>query len=142
MNIVWGLILIALGLLAWGGQTLSWIAPGPAVRMGLADSKDEVEPVFWTDGLGEAKWDTVTLWPLIVAGVLLVADSSTWAHFGLAGGSVYVYFAGRGILVRMEMRKRGYAIGSPENVRVGLAALMVWGIAGIITIAAAIAQLA
>ena len=27
MEIVWGVVLIVLGLLAWGGQTLSWFAP-------------------------------------------------------------------------------------------------------------------
>lgn len=142
MNIVWGLVLIALGLLAWGGQTLSWLAPGPATRMGLAEAEDTVEPVFWADGRGEATWDALTLWPLLVAGALLVADSTSWPYFGLIGGSIYLYFGGRGILARLEMRKRGYAIGPPGDVRAAFTALTVWGVAGLVTIVAAITALA
>jgi hypothetical protein len=141
VNIVWGLILIALGLLAWGGQTLSWLARGPATRMGLADAEDKVDPVFFADGVGEAKWDALTLWPLLIAGVLLVADSASWPYYGLIGGSIYVYFGGRGILVRLEMHKRGLAIGTPADVRVAFAALTLWGVAGLVTIVMAIAEL-
>ena len=68
MNVVWGVVLIFLGALAWGGQVFSWLAPVPAARLGLTDNEGDVEPVFWADGRGEAAWDSFTLWTLIVAG--------------------------------------------------------------------------
>ena len=55
---------------------------------------------------------------------------------------MYVYFGGRGILTRLEMQRRGFRIGAAGNVRIGLVMLGVWGVAGAITIAAAIAELA
>lgn len=141
MDVLWGVVLVILGLLAWGGQTLSVLAPGPAVRMGLADAEGAVEPVFWADGRGEARWDALTLWPLLVAGVLLVIGNANWPQWGLIGGGIYTYFGGRGILARLEMRKRGHTIGSAQDVRVAMAALALWGIAGLITCVLALAEL-
>ncbi len=142
MNVLWGLVLVALGALAWGGQTVSWLAPGPAARLGLTEEEASVEPTFWADSRGEAAWDTFTLWPLIAAGVLLVADSAAWPTWGLIGGSAYLYFAGRGILTRAAMLRRGLRIGSPESLRTAFTFLTIWGLAAAITVVAAMIELA
>ena len=137
MEIVWGVVLIVLGLLAWGGQGLSYFAPSTAEKLNLTEGEEKVEPVFWADGQGEALWDFLTLWILVVAGILLLLDHDAWPYFGLVGGSVYVYFAGRGILTRLEMQRSGFRIGDPSNVRLGLIMLAVWGVVGLITIVTA-----
>ena len=142
MDLLWGIVIVGLGLLAWVGQAVSWIAPATAVRLGLADAADSVDPVFWADGRGEAQWDTASLWTLPLAGVLLIAGHEAWTWFGLLGGGMYVYFAGRGILSRAELRRRGHRIGEPATVRVGVTALALWGVAGLITAVAAIIELA
>jgi hypothetical protein len=142
MDLVLGITIIILGLLGWGGQALAWYAPDTAVRVGLADAEDTVEAVFWADSRGEALWDAISLWTFPLAGMLLLVDLEAWAWLGLVGGGMYVYFAGRGILARLEMRRRGFRIGVERNVRVGLVALGVWGVAGLVTIGAAIAELA
>ena len=103
-RILWAVIVIGLSALAWGGQTLSWLAPASAVRFGLMEAEADVEPAFWADVRGEVKWDAATLWVAVVAGVLLMIDHRWWAYFGLAGGGMYLYFAGRGILARLELR--------------------------------------
>jgi hypothetical protein len=141
MNVVWGAVVLALSLLGWGGQAVSWMAPSPAVRWGLMEAEDDVEPAFWADMRGEALWDIFTLWAMVVAGVLLIADVRAWAYFGLVGGGMYLYFGGRGILVRRTMVSRGLRIGDPQSVRVGIIFLAVWAIMSIITIVAAIASL-
>ncbi len=142
MNVLWGLVLIALGTLAWGGQTISWLAPGPAARLGLTEEEANVEPTFWADVRGEAAWDAFTLWPLIVAGVLLVADSSAWATWGLIGGGSYLYFAGRGIFARTAMLRRGLRIGPKNGVRTAMIFLAIWGLTAAVTIVAAMIELA
>ena len=142
MEIVWGVVLIVLGLLAWGGQTLSWFAPDTATRLSLVEKKEAVEPVYWADIRGEALWDFTTLWTLVVAGVLLLFDHQAWPYFGLIGGSAYLYFAGRGILTRIEMRRAGFRVGDPKSVQMGLVMLAVWGVVGLITIVAAAETLA
>ena len=142
MEVAWGVVLIVLGLLAWGGQTLSWFAPNAAEKLSLVETEETVEPVFWADIRGESLWDFLTLWTLVVAGGLLLLDHQAWPYFGLIGGSIYVYFGGRGIFTRLEMRRRGFRVGESSNVRLGLIMLAVWGVIGIITIVTATTTLA
>ncbi len=141
MGIVWGIVILVLGLVGWGGQTISWLAPGTAVSLGLMEAEEDVEPAYWADIRGEAMWDALTLWTIVVAGALRVADSAAWAPFGLVGGGMFVYFAGRGILTRIAMLRRGLRIGTPAQVPVNLAMLAVWGVMGLVTILAAAAAL-
>lgn len=141
MAVGWGVVLVLLSLLAWLGQLLSWLAPETAVRLGVMEDEDEVEPVYAADIRGEAVWDALTLWTLVVAGVLLVVDHDAWAYFGLVGGGAYLYFAGRGILTRLEIRARGFRVGRDETVRTNLVMLAVWGVAALVTIGAAVAAL-
>jgi len=79
--------------------------------------------------------------PLLLLGVLLVLDRDAWSYFGLAGGAVYAYFGARGILSRLEMQRRSFRIGDHQSVRVAYAFLTVWGLTGLITIAAAVIAL-
>lgn len=142
MGVVWGVVVVVLSLLCWGGQVIAWLAPDAAARWNLMEAENDVEPTYWADIRGEAPWDALTLWTLVVAGVLLIADNATWAYFGLVGGGMYVYFAGRGILTRAAMQSRGLRIGAPNNVQLGFTMLVVWGLMGLITIVAAVAALA
>lgn len=141
MNVFWGIVIVVLSLMSWGGQTVAWLAPKTAVRLSLMEAEDDVEPTYWADIRGEASWDSLTLWTLVVAGVLLIIDNPMWAYFGLVGGGMYVYFAGRGVFSRVVMQRRGLRIGVPLNVNLGYALLTAWGIMGAITIVAAVIAL-
>lgn len=141
MRVIWGLVVVVLSLLAWAGQTMSWLAPPTAVRWGLMEAEDDVEPTFWADIRAEAFWDALTLWVMPLAGVLLIADAAAWPYAGLVGGGMYLYFGGRGISARLTMTRRGLRVGSPESVRTGIIFLALWGAMASITIAAAIAAL-
>ena len=141
MNVVWGVVVLTLSMLAWGGQALSWLAPTIAVRWKLMEAEDDVEPTFWADVRAEALWDTLTLWTMAAAGALLIADVHAWAYFGLVGGGTYLYFGGRGILARGAMARRGLRIGSPQSVRVGIFFLAVWAVMALVTIVAAISSI-
>jgi hypothetical protein len=137
MAIIWGIIVVVLALLAWGGQAISWFSPRTAERLALTEAEDAVEPAFYADGRAEALWDALTLWIAVVAGVLLIAGSDAWSYFGLAGGAIYVYFAGRGLLTRRAMQQRGLRIGTPENVKSAYLFLTIWGVMGLVTAIAA-----
>lgn len=142
MTIAWGLVLIILSVLCWGGQVISWLSPRTAERLSLTEAEDTVEPAFHADVRGEALWDTLTLWVTIVAGVLLVAGNPAWPYFGLAGGAVYVYFAGRGVLTRHALQRRGHRIGTAQSVRSAYVFLSLWGVMGLVTVVAAATSLA
>ena len=141
MNVAWGLVVLLLSSLCWLGQVVSSIAPDLAVRLGLQEADDAVEPVYAADGRGEAAWDALTLWTMAVAGLLLVLDEPAWAYLGLVGGGTYAYFAGRGILTRMTMLRRGFEVGTDANVRRAFAFLTIWGVMALITIVVAVADL-
>ena len=100
-----------------------------------------VDPAFFADIRGEAIWDTLTLWTLPAAGVLLLLNHYWWPYFGLIGGGMYVYFAGRGIFVRLTMQRRGIRIGKPETLKVVYTFLFIWGLIALISIFIAIAEL-
>ena len=142
MSVLCGVILVVLSSLSWGGQALSLLAPDRAVRWKLMEAEDDVEPTFWADVRAEALWDTFTLWTMVVAGVLLIAGHAAWPYFGLIAGGMYLYFAGRGVATRLEMRHRGMRIGTPANVRIGLIALAVWGAMAAAMIVASAVELA
>jgi hypothetical protein len=138
MQTGWGFTVTILSLACWGGQVVAWFAPETAIRFGLVENPSEVEPTFQIDARGEALWDLLTLWTMVVAGVLLVIDHDWWPYFGLVGGSAYVYFAGRGIMVRLLLRSHGVQIGTRNNVNSALTALAVWGLTAAITIVVAV----
>lgn len=141
MEIIWGIVVVTLSGLAWGGQAIAWLAPDTAVKLGLMEAEDEVEPAYWADIRGEASWDFFTLWTMLAGGILLIVAEPAWAYFGLVGGGVYVYFAGRGIFTRVAMQRRGLRIGTPLNLRLGYGLLTVWGVMALITIIAAVMAL-
>ena len=141
MGVFWGILVAMLSLLAWGGQTISWLAPDTAVKWSLMEAEEDVEPTFWGDIRGEAAVDAFTLWTMVVAGILLIVDNQAWAYFGLVGGGMYVYLAARGIFTRVSITRRGLRVGSPESLKIGYTFLAIWGVMGLITIVAAVVAL-
>ncbi len=141
MGVTWGVVILVLGLLAWGGQAVSWLAPGVAARWGLTETEASVEPAFWADVRGEALWDTLTLWTLPSAGLGLIFNVSWWPYLGMTGGAVYAYFGGRGIVARLEMGRRGLRAGTRPELGAAYVMLPLWGIVGLATAVAAIRAL-
>jgi hypothetical protein len=142
MNIIWGAILVVFTLiLCWLGQVINASSPTLAARLGLSESESDVDPTFFVDGRGEAIWDALILWILPVAGILLIVDSPWWAYFGLVGGGMYLYFAGRGLVVRLMMQRRGISIGKPGTAKLFNAVLTLWGLIGVVTIIMAVVAL-
>jgi hypothetical protein len=138
---IWGVIVVVLTLVAWLGQALTAFSPQTATKLGLTERESEVDPTFYADMRGEAIWDTVILWTLPLAGLLLVLGNAWWAYFGLLGGGMYLYFSGRGIVARLVLQRRGIAIGSPGSVRVGIVGLAIWGLIALVTMVMAVAAL-
>ena len=142
MHLFWGVVLIVFTLLVcWLGQTISALSPRLAVKLGLTERESDVDPAFYADIRGEAIWDTVILWTLPVTGILLILNNALWAYFGLIGGGMYLYFAGRGIAVRLAMQRRGIRIGAAGSLKIAYSFLAVWGLIAVVTIIMAAAAL-
>ena len=141
MNIIWGIVLTILSSIAYFGQVITAFWPDTAAKLGLTEPESEIDPAFFADVRGEAIWDTAILWTLPVAGILLILNGSLWPYFGLVGGGMYLYFAGRGIIVRRVMQQRNIHIGTLDSLKVAYTFLALWGLAAVITIVMAIAVL-
>lgn len=141
MNIIWGVILTIISSIGWLGQLISATNPTLAARLGLIEPEADVDPTFYADVRGEAYWDSAILWILPAAGVLLLLDNPVWVYFGLVGGGMYLYFAGRGIVVRRLMQQRSIRIGMPDSLKVIYIFLALWGLAAAITIIMAVAAI-
>ncbi len=138
MDIIWGILLIVFGLIAWGGQVLSALTPKFATKLGIIEPEAEVDDAFYADVRGEAKWDSITLWTLPFAGLLIILNSSLWIFFGIIGGSMYLYFAGRAVFTRLELKQRGVRIGNPELLKVYFIFVTLWGLIGLATVVKAV----
>ena len=135
----WGIVLVIFTLvMGWLMQVIVTIAPSFASKYGLIEAESEVDPTFLVDAKGEALWDSLSLWTLPVAGILLLLDNAYWAYFGLVGGGMYVYFAGRGVVVRRMMQSRGIKLGNPDTLKLFYDFLILWGLVGIVTIILAV----
>ncbi len=141
MNIVWGAILTIFSLIGWFGQTITALFPQLAVKLELSEPESDVDPTFYADVRGEAFWDMLILWILPVAGILLMLNNSLWAYFSLVGGGMFLYFAGRGIVVRLTMKRLGIRIGNPKALKMVYAFMSIWGLIAVVTIFMAAASL-
>ena len=141
MDIIWGAILTTFSLIGWLGQTITVLFPALAEKLELTEREADVDSTFYADVRGEALWDMLILWTLPVAGILLLLDITLWAYFGLVGGGMYLYFAGRGIVVRLLMKRRNIRIGSQKTVSVVYVFLVLSGLVAVITIIMAAAAL-
>ena len=142
MNIIWGTILIIFTLIVcWLGQVIAVTVPALATRLGIIELEADVDPVFFADVRGEAIWDALMLWTLPLAGVLLILNNPWWAYFGLVGGGMYLYFAGRGIAQRLVMQRNDIRIGKPAQLKLFYAVLALWGLIAVVTIGMAVIAL-
>ena len=63
MQIFWGIVVVTLSLLCWGGRTIVCFAPAVGTKLGLSEAEADVERTFWADIRGEAQWDFLTRSP-------------------------------------------------------------------------------
>ncbi|MBT3363178.1 MAG: hypothetical protein HN929_12005 [Chloroflexi bacterium] len=141
MNLIWGIITLIFSLFCWGGQAISLFWPIAAAKMGLTELEADVDPAYFADLRAEALWDTVSTWVLVVAAILMIINNAVWPYFGLIGGGIYLYFAGRGIAARMLYQRRGISIGKASSVKQAYVALSLWGMVAVGMIVLSILEL-
>ena len=134
MHILIGIVIIIFSLIAWVGQIISAISPELGAKLGLIESESDVERAFFIDQRGEAVWDSFVLWPLVIAGILLILNIRSWVYFGVIGGAIFTYFSGRGIVTRLFLNKNGISIGTHDNLKTNLIFLVIWMVIGAGTI--------
>lgn len=141
LEIIWGGFLAALCLIGWLGQLIYAISPKHGTKLGVGEAESDVDAVFYIDARGEAVWDSMILWTLPLAGILLMLQQSSWPYFALVGGGNYLYFAGRNLVTRLLMQRHGIKIGTPFNIRIAYIFVFLWGLAAAVSIVIAVVTL-
>lgn len=142
MRIIWGAVITLISGFGFLGQLICALWPETAQKLSLMERDSEVDSVFFADAKGEAAWDAIILWVLPLAGVLLIMGVPAWAYFGLTGGGMFLYFSGRGILVRILMNRQNIRIGSRQSLTEAFIFLTLWALIAILAIVLAVVDLA
>jgi len=141
MNLIWGIILVSVTLKCWIGQIIIAFSPKIAVKIRIIENESDVNQTFFSEKRGEAIWDAISLWTLPFAGILLILNNTLWVYFSLIGGSIYLFFVGRGISSQLTMQRHGNHIGLTKKLKVKYLILILWGVIAIITIIMALMTL-
>lgn len=137
----WGLVLVVVAGGLWLGQVVFALAPRVGTRWGLAEPRESVDTVIWSDNRAEAIWDTLVLWVLPLAGVLLLLEYPLWPPVALVGSGIYLYFAGRALVQRRLMQRHGVRVGAPGYVRLVQGVMALCALLAAVTIALAVSAL-
>ncbi len=118
MRIILGIICIAFGGFGWLGQMISAMNFPLAQKWGLQEKDDHTDEVFRRAELHTAKWDIYILWPLILAGILMLLNDPWWPYVSLISGGIYIDTAGREVAKFVSLKQSGVRVGSGRDLRI------------------------
>jgi hypothetical protein len=108
-----GILICALGLFAWAGQTISFFWPSVAVRLGILEPEADLDPTLRIiEAKAEGFMDFLLAWTLPAAALLMILDHPLWPYLGLFGGGVFAYFSGLIMVTRPFLKGEGKKVGN------------------------------
>ncbi len=127
-----GIVVIAVGLLVWIGQSLSFLAPDIATRIGLNSPEEEMdESLYIIETKANGLSDMLLTWLFPLSGLLMIFDHKAWPFMALVGSGIYIYFALLTIFTRVFLKKRGKDVGSPSSEKVAYLFSAIWIVSAI-----------
>ena len=143
INTFIGIVVIVVGLLVWIGQSLSFIAPDIATKIGLNNPEDEMDQsLYIIETKANGLSDILLTWILPLSGFLMIFDHKTWPFLALIGSGIYFYFALLTIFSRIFLKKRGKKVGSPSSEKAAYVFSAIWILSSITMIVLATQKLA
>ena len=137
-----GILILVLGLIAWVGQTLAFLVPSVAMKLGVLEPESEVDPTLHImEAKAEGLVDLLLTWTLPAAALLMILNHPLWPYLGLFGGGVFLYFSGLIILSRVFLKRAGKRVGSPASERAAYLFGCLWALAAFTMIGLAASRL-
>ena len=91
-----GIVVFILSLICWLGQSLSFVAPKLALKLGVMDPKESMdETLHIIDSKVLGLNDMLLTWTLPLSAALMIFNISLWPFLGLIGGGIYSYFVAK-----------------------------------------------
>lgn len=118
MRIVLGIICVLFGGIGWLAQVISGINYPLAQRLGLQEKSEGTDPLFRRAESNTARWDSLVLWTLLAAGILMLTNNYWWPYLSLVAGGIYLDGAGREVAKYISLRKCSIRIGTPKDLRI------------------------
>lgn len=133
-----GVITLLAGLIAWLGQTLAFVTPGLAVRLGVLEPEHEIDPtlrVVETRAMGLS--DMLLAWTLPAGAALMLAGHPAWPTLALFGSGVFLYFSLVTALSRIYLKRQGKRVGRRTSERAAYAFSAIWILCSLAMVVAA-----
>ena len=138
-----GIIVIIVGLLVYVGQSLSFLAPELATKIGLNDPEEEMDDsLYIIETKANGLSDILLTWTFPLAGLLMILDHAAWPYLALVGSGVYLYFACLTIFCRYFLQKHGKKAGSARDVKLAYVFSVLWICSSFAMLALGIQELA
>jgi hypothetical protein len=118
MRIGLAIICILYGAFGWLGQLISGLNYPMAQRLGLQEGNEGTGPLFRCAEANTARWDSVVLWTLGAAGVLMLMNHPWWPVLSLIAGAIYLDTAGRESAKYLSFYKSGIRIGTSKQMKI------------------------
>jgi hypothetical protein len=113
-----GVVTLVLGLIAWIGQGLAFLAPEAAVRLGVLEPKEELDPTLYlVEARAMGLSDLLLGWILPASALLMLLHHPFWPLLALIGSGVFIYFSALIILSRIYLKREGLKVGRPASER-------------------------
>ena len=142
LTTILGIVVIVLGLICWLGQALVVFAPNVAIRLGLNEREEDIDPsMYLFERLSQGIMDVLLAWMLPAAALMMLLGFKNWPILALVGGGVYLYFPGVFIITRIVLKRNGMKVGKSASVISAYVFGTLWILSAICMIVLAIAEL-
>ncbi len=125
MRIVLGLVFVLFGLFGWVGQFISAISLDLARKLGLQEKGEGADPLFVLAERNAARWDSLVLWTLPLAGLVMLIHHPSWPWWAILAGGVYLDTGGREAAKWLTLRASGIGVGTEADKKKAIGAYIV-----------------
>ncbi len=124
IRITIGLLCLLFGAFGWFTQLISWTAPALARRLGFQEGERDTDPLYRTAEWWTALWDTLVLWTLAAAGLLIMVRHPFAPWLSLIAAGILLDAGGREAAKYAALRRSGVRTGTPAQLRRAAAAYL------------------
>lgn len=122
-----GVVALVVGLVAWLGQSIAFLSPETAVKLGVLEPEEEMDPTLHiVEARAMGLTDMLLAWTLPAAALAMLLAHPAWPYLALFGSGVFVYFSGVFMLSRVYLKRGGMKVGRPASERTAYLFGAIW----------------